>query len=96
MTNPPGSTSEQLPDDVLELLPHTTYLSTACETADLLSRVIRQFPERKDLLAHQKKLHGRCRLNHKFTGTLCFCRCHATEREEDGHPNPQEAGLGTD
>jgi len=74
--NPPGSTREQLPGDILELLAHRTYLSTACETARLLDGAIIRNPERADLPGHRDRLHQRCRLNQKFTGQPCSCPCH--------------------
>lgn len=76
MTNPPGSTREQLPADVLALLARRTYLSTACETARLVDGAIIRNPDRGDLAGHRNRLHRRCRLNHKFTGELCCCPCH--------------------
>lgn len=75
-SNPPGSTREQLPADVLELLPSRHYLSTACETARLLQVAAIRHPEREDLPEWQARMHGRCRLNNKFTGASCTCRCH--------------------
>lgn len=76
MTNPPGSTREQLPDDVLALLSRRTYLSTACETARLVDGAIIRRPDRADLAGHRDRLHQRCRLNQKFTGAPCCCPCH--------------------
>lgn len=76
MTNPPGSTQEQLPDDVLALLAKRTYLSTACETARLLDGAIICYPERDDLPGHRDRMHERCRLSNKFTGCPCDCPCH--------------------
>ncbi|TXS40085.1 hypothetical protein [Streptomyces sp. OR43] len=76
MTTPPGSTREQLPDDVLALLAPRHYLSTACETARLLDGAIIRNPERGDLPGLRDRMHQRCRLNHKFTGVLCGCPCH--------------------
>ncbi|MDP5309979.1 hypothetical protein P8A21_03190 [Streptomyces poriferorum] len=75
-TNPPGSTSEQLPDDILALLGPRTYLSTACETALLLTKAITRNPARGDLPELRDRMHQRCRRNHKFTGALCSCPCH--------------------
>lgn len=69
--NPPGSTAEQLPADVLALLAHRTYLSTACETARLLDGAIIRNPERADLLGHRDRMHQRCRLNNESTGRPC-------------------------
>lgn len=80
--NPPGSTREQLPDAVLALLPDKPYLSTACDTAQQLDEV----PLRVGGTSSRRSgvniawlagpMHGRCRLNHKFTGALCICPCH--------------------
>lgn len=82
--NPPGSTSEQLPANVLALLPIRPYLSTACETAEACetgAAVHRD--ERPWLHAHAEDLHQRCRLNHKFTGQPCSCRCHDQPARRD-------------
>lgn len=76
MTNPPGSAQEQLPADVLALLTTRHYLSTACETARLIDGAIIRNPNRSDLLGWRDRMHARCRLNQKFTGELCACRCH--------------------
>lgn len=78
MTNPPGSTSEQLPDHVLALLPPRPYLSTACDTAWLLEAARLQHRDRDDVGEHARQMHDRCRLNHKFTGANCVCACHTT------------------
>lgn len=97
MVNHPGSTEEQLPDDILNLLPRVAYLSTACETASLLILAISRNPERADLPEWRDRMHDRCRLNHKFLGSLCFCNCHKSERrEENESSNPQKTGLGAD
>jgi hypothetical protein len=78
--NPPGSTREQLPDHILDLIDVPTYTSTACETARECERVIDvHTTERPWLLAHAEELHARCRLNHKFTGALCACACHGEQ-----------------
>lgn len=74
--NPPGSTREQLPDNILALLAHRTYLSTACETARLLDGAIIRNPERADLPGWRDRMHARCRLSQKFTGSACSCHCH--------------------
>ena len=74
--NPPGSTAEQLPADVLALLAHRTYLSTACETARLLDGAIIRNAGRADLPGWRDRMHQRCRLTHKFTGAPCSCHCH--------------------
>lgn len=76
MTNPPGSRQEQLPADVLALLPTHPYLSTACDTAMLLDAAHVKQSAREDLAEHADRMHDRCRLNHKFTGANCICRCH--------------------
>lgn len=76
MTNPPGSTKEQLPVDILALLTPRTYLSTACETARLIDGAIIRNPGRDDLPELRDRMHGRCRLSHKFTGATCNCPCH--------------------
>lgn len=74
--NPPGSTREQLPADVLALLTPRTYLSTACETARLLDGAIIRNPGRGDLPGLRDRMHQRCRLGQKFTGAACTCPCH--------------------
>ncbi|MEU0393842.1 hypothetical protein ABZ208_13865 [Streptomyces sp. NPDC006208] len=77
MTNPPGSQQEQLPAYILALINVGPYLSTACETAAACERATEAHQtERPWLLAHAEELHARCRLNNKFTGALCACRCH--------------------
>lgn len=74
---PPGSTRAQLPAEILNLLPPRSYLSTACETARLCHGAAIAHPDRAgELTQWRERLHDRCRLNHKFTGRLCFCRCH--------------------
>lgn len=73
----PGSRKEQLPDRILALLRPVVYLSTACETATRLFQAVAGHPDRaEELHAWEKRLHQRCRLNHKFTGVLCECDCH--------------------
>jgi len=76
VTNPPGSRREQLPAEVLALLPPRPYLSTACDTAWLLDAARLQHPDRDDLAEHAHRMHDRCRLTHKFTGAPCVCGCH--------------------
>jgi hypothetical protein len=76
VTNPPGPASEQLPDEVLALLSPRIYLSTACETARRVDAATIRHPERADLPDWVERLHNRCRLTHKYTGTACYCRCH--------------------
>lgn len=74
---PPGSTEEQLPDDVLTLIDPPPYLSTACETAQLLEQAVAEYPERQAGLEEwARRMHVRCRINHKFTGRLCSCDHH--------------------
>lgn len=86
--NPPGSTREQLPADVLAAIRPGPYLSTACEAADLLADAI---PDRLDLAdglaRHAERLHARCRINNKFTGALCVCGCHAPPAPRDPCPH---------
>lgn len=75
--NPPGSTDEQLPDDVLALIDPPPYLSTACETAQLLEQAVAEHPDRQaGLREWARRMHARCRENQKFTGKLCTCGHH--------------------
>lgn len=87
-TPPPGSTAEQLPPALLNLLPPAGYLSTACDTALRLHRAPRPEPTEggavPDIEAHVTRLHARCRRNHKFTGAGCICPCHQAERAGRG------------
>lgn len=77
--NPPGSTREQLSAEILAAITMPPYLSTACQTAGACETAAGTHPtERPWLAAHAEELHARCRLNHKFTGQLCTCGCHAT------------------
>lgn len=77
---PPGDRREQLPDHLLALIDAPPYLSTACEVAGLLDRVIDQHQDRGDGIdAWVERMHGRCRLQNKFTGTACRCECHDEE-----------------
>ncbi|MFJ3984381.1 hypothetical protein [Streptomyces fungicidicus] len=73
---PPGDRREQLPDDILALIPVRPYLSTACETGQALEDAIAAHPGRDDLPLWRERLHARCRTNQKFTGALCGCGCH--------------------
>lgn len=74
---PPGSTRDQLPNHILNLLPPRSYLSTACETARLCHGAAITHPDHADELQQWRdQLHNRCRLNHKYTGRLCHCPCH--------------------
>ncbi|MGW7688882.1 hypothetical protein ACWGMA_08300 [Streptomyces asiaticus] len=73
----PGSTGEQLPDDILALIDPAPYLSTACETAQLLEQAVAEHPDRSAGLGEwARRMHDRCRINHKFTGKLCACAHH--------------------
>ena len=77
---PPGDRREQLPDHLLALIRIPAYLSTACETAQLLSGEMPRLTHRRnDLGDHSDRLHERCRRNNKFTGASCICPCHAKE-----------------
>lgn len=88
--NPPGSRRDQLPDRILALLVPGVYISTACETAIQLFRAVTEYPDRSEELAvWEKRMHLRCRLNHKFTGTLCECHCHEAGEVIDGVVLPQ-------
>ncbi|MFI8872434.1 hypothetical protein [Streptomyces sp. NPDC055243] len=74
---PPGDTREQLPDDVLGLIRVRPYTSTACETAQALTDAATAHPGRAgELNVWAQRMHQRCRINHKYTGRLCDCRCH--------------------
>lgn len=78
---PPGSTREQLPAEILDLLDGylSPYRSTACDTAGSCERAYRNNTRWMGLLQRAEMLHQRCRLNHKFTGALCICPCHTKE-----------------
>lgn len=74
---PPGDTREQLPDDILDLIDARPYLSTACDTAALLTQAATTHSDRADVLGTwARRMHQRCRINHKYTGLLCHCSCH--------------------
>ncbi|MEU7240274.1 hypothetical protein [Streptomyces sparsogenes] len=74
---PPGSTEEQLPADVLALIDPPPYLSTACGTAQALEEAVAEHPDRQAGLEEwARRMHDRCRINHKFTGKLCTCGHH--------------------
>lgn len=78
---PPGDTREQLPDHLLAAIDVPPYLSTACETARALQTATDTHPGRAGELGEwQERLHARCRINNKFTGQLCICRCHQEAR----------------
>jgi len=79
--------SELVPQDVLDLIKEEPYLSTACGTGIRIEagpyeghrhRGL-ELPEGVTpvlLEAEIRRLHARCRLTHKFTGTGCVCSCH--------------------
>jgi hypothetical protein len=72
----PGDTREQLPDHLLaHLAPLPDYLSTACQAAEGLACDL-DHPHASERNDRAEQLHGRCRLNNKFTGQLCICDCH--------------------
>ena len=78
---PPGDTREQLPDHLLALIDAPDYLSTACEAAILLAWQMPKHTHRRvELGEHSDRLHSRCRLQNKFTGVVCRCDCHATQK----------------
>jgi hypothetical protein len=80
---PPGDTREQLSDHLLPLLPTRDYLSTACDTGRALAEAIADHPERAaELNAWRRRMHQRCRRNHKFTGALCVCWCHRPDTRQ--------------
>ncbi|MFE9064874.1 hypothetical protein [Streptomyces violaceusniger] len=75
---PPGSTEEQLPDDVLALIDPPPYLSTACGTAQLLEQAVVEHPDRQAGLGEwARRMHSRCRINNKYIGRLCTCGHHS-------------------
>lgn len=81
---PPGDTREQLPDHLLDLIRGSIpdYTSTACVTAYTLAVAVHwSHPRRAELGQWAERMHARCRINQKFTGQLCICRCHATTKE---------------
>lgn len=74
---PPGDTREQLPDSILALIDVRPYTSTACETAADLAQAAASHPDRAgELASWVDRMHARCRINQKYTGQLCDCRCH--------------------
>lgn len=78
---PPGDTREQLPTHLLALIEPAPYLSTACQTADLLAlQATYSHPLHDEIRQYAERLHQRCRLNNKFTGQLCTCGCHPAEQ----------------
>lgn len=83
--NPPGSTREQLPDHLLALIrpEMPNYLSTACSAGQLLAAAIPDHPgHATELDTWLRRMHQRCRRNHKFTGQLCCCDCHTDALKE--------------
>lgn len=78
---PPGDTREQLPEHILAMLAPLTYLSTACEVAQMCELAIGRYPEAEAELIHWATwLHKRrCRENNKYSGKLCVCPCHREE-----------------
>lgn len=77
---PPGSTAEQLPDGILARIVVPDYESTACQTGRALDvEKIYAHGGDPELEQWSSRMHARCRLNNKFTGQLCECRCHAKE-----------------
>lgn len=79
LVNPPGSTVEQLPGEVLARIEPGDYLSTACETAKRLDATVDHdmpYAEVVSIVGWVDHLHGRCRRNHKFMGAPCRCLCH--------------------
>lgn len=79
--------SELVPEAVLSLLGEKPYLSTACDTGVRIEsgpysnyrhwgRMLPQDVTVALLEQEIRRLHNRCRLTHKFTGTDCVCDCH--------------------
>lgn len=74
---PPGSSREQLTDQLLALIDVPDYTSTACEAARECEGAAARHVEHADQLhTAAGQLHQRCRVNNKFTGVLCNCSCH--------------------
>lgn len=74
----PGSTEEQIPDEILTLIVRRPYISTACETARALESAMIRHPEHHaELQLWRDRMHSRCRINNKFTGVLCACPHHS-------------------
>lgn len=74
---PPGNTREQLPAHILAKVVPRVYLSTACEMAQACERAIVRYPDDEAELKYwaNRLHHKRCRLNNKYSGTLCACLC---------------------
>lgn len=70
---PPGDTRHQLPASVLDSIRVPVYLSTACEIAALLDETVSEQP---GLTGWANHMHSMCRLNNKYTGSLCICPHH--------------------
>lgn len=70
---------EVLEAKFLEAIDVPPYLSTACDTAHRLEVAATRTADREfaaELEAEAARLHERCRLVHKFTGTSCDCPHH--------------------
>lgn len=82
---PPGSDRDKLPDRLLALIEMGPYLSTACETAHALERVI---PVHTDMAAElaewAEREHASCRQTRKQDMTPCRCPHHQA-RPMDAH-----------
>lgn len=79
---PPGDTREQLPEHILALSGFLPYISTACNRAVAIELAIPYHTDIKDLPLWRDRMHGRCRINNKYDGELCFCRCHELDGAE--------------
>jgi len=85
---PPGSTREQLPNHILQLIrPYLpAYLSTACQTGHALAEAIADRFSASDretvteLQTWRERMRQRCRENQKFTGQLCVAGWHDHEQ----------------
>lgn len=76
---PPGSDRDALPEHLRRLIHHrmTTYLSTACETADACHHAATTFPDHADELRQwEQREHASCRLTRKQDMATCVCECH--------------------
>ncbi|KIZ16876.1 hypothetical protein [Streptomyces natalensis] len=76
--NPPGSTSELLPPEILAAIDTPPYLSTGCDTALRVDAA-----DVPDATGWARQLHQRCRLNNKFTGEECTCTCHHVDPAQE-------------
>jgi hypothetical protein len=79
--------SEIVPEAILALLKEEPYLSTACGTGRRIEAGPysghrywgQELPDGVTPLLLEReisRLHNRCRMTHKFTGTDCICDCH--------------------